>query len=523
MPGALPILLALALASPDGEAADEDDVIVIEESGAVEEAPDVIVVEPEEEATADPFGVRARVTTRFDTRLAVDTSFDRANEQIAELWLGGGFELDVDFAPSLSAYAAPRFDYVAALDREGDDRALLYFLTPEAWVRYSAGPLSLRVGAMTWSWGKSDLVSPNDNLNPVDYRQSAFGLSGNAKIPVVAVESVGAFGPITIRGVVAPFFTPSRFHLTSWDFAVLSGRPLLAVPPAAVDAAFSSAYVDAGGDQVLLTDRPSQRLDNATLGGRVTLTAADLDLSVTAVHGWDALPRIVLDEDLALVATRFAAANAAEEPPPFSDPEVLSAIARLQDKSEMGQTLFRGEVLRRTVLGVDASYVLDPFVLKFDVAYTLKRTVYDQDFAPHRLPWINAVVGAEYYLSDRLQVIVEAFAIIIRDVPDNKRLAYFEPNEPPPSTLPDGTHDVVTPGAVAAIVWTAFEGDLRFELGLLTTFTRGDFGIAPTVSWRLDDHHQVSVGGFALEGKADGIGGAYTNTDQVFLAYRFSY
>ncbi|MEQ9504310.1 MAG: hypothetical protein RIT81_46065 [Deltaproteobacteria bacterium] len=518
MDAALLSLLVLTATVATSSAA-EDEIIIIDD-----DSDDTIVIDAsEEQEPLALFDVRARVSTRFDSRLSIDTSFDRANEQVAELLVGGALEIDADFTTSLSAYAAPRFSYVAALDREGDDRAILYFLTPEAWVRYAEGGLSLRVGAMTWAWGSSDLVSPNDNLNPVDYRQGALTLAGGTKIPVVGAEAVVTTGPLTFRGVIAPFFTASRFHLTSWDFSVLSGRPLIGLPQETVDAAFSPAYVDAGGDQVLLTDRPSQRLDNATLGGRATLALDDLDVSFTAVHGWDSVPRLVLDDDLAFVASKFAEANAMDGAPPFSDPEVLSAVARLQDKSEMGQTLFRGEVLRRTVFGVDASWAVDPFVLKADVAYTLARTVYDQNFDPFRLPWLNAVVGLEYYWTDRLQIIVEAFAIVVRDVLNNKRLNFFEPRDPPPSTLPDGDRDVVLPGAVAAMFFSALDGELRFELGLLATFTRGDFGIAPAVTWRVDDHHQLTLGGFALEGTATSIGGAYTNTDQVYVAYRFSY
>lgn len=79
------------------------------------------------------------------------------------------------------------------------------------------------------------------------------------------------------------------------------------------------------------------------------------------------------------------------------------------------------------------------------------------------------------------------------------------------------------PGALAAIFFSALDGDLRFELGVLATFTRGDFGIAPAITWRVDDHHQLGIGGFALEGTASSLGGAYTNTDQVYVTYRFSY
>lgn len=517
------------MAVTSSTATTSEEIIVIEEDGGfedivvVEDGDDEIVVDPGTDDTPSPFDVRARASTALDLRFSLDTSFDRAGEQIADFALGGSLVLDVDFAPTLTGYAQPRFTYVAALEREGDDRSLLYFLTPEAWVRWASGPFSLRAGAMTWSWGSSDFVAPIDVLNPVDFRQGARSLASTQKIPVVGAEAVGTFGPLTVRGVVAPFFQASRFHLTSWDFSVLSGGPLAAIPPSSLEAALSEAYLDNNGDEILLIDRPSQRLDNATLAGRATFVTGDLDVSMSLVHGWDTVPRFVLDEDLAFVASEFAAAQAAGEPPPLGDADVLGALGRIREKADRGQTIYSGEIRRRTVVGADATYALDPFVLKLDIAYTRRRTLYDQNARPQSLPWVNAVAGVEYYWGDRLQIFVEAFVTIARQVPGNVRLAYFEAAAPPPSASPGDQRDVMLPGFVAVFVYNALEGDLRVEIGAVSTLGRGDFAISPSVTWRVDDHHRLTIGGFALEGRADGIGGAYTNTDQLFLAYRFAY
>src|SRR5207248_6586983 len=134
----------------------------------------------------------------------------------AEMRLGGRLEMDVAIAKELSAFVAPAFTFVTALDRDGNDREVVYLVTPEARVTYSFGPFDLRAGAIVFSWGSSDLVAPIDVLNPIDYRRNFVAAIDDAKIPVLAAELVTHVGPLTIRGVVEPFFTPSRVYLTGW-------------------------------------------------------------------------------------------------------------------------------------------------------------------------------------------------------------------------------------------------------------------------------------------------------------------
>src|SRR5687768_480311 len=106
-------------------------VIGTSSTATTSEAPIVIEEElaPPAPAENDFWDIRARAAIRFDSRVSIDTSFDRAEEQVGELWLGAKVELDVDLAESFKVYAAPSFQWVGALDREGDDRQFLYLVT----------------------------------------------------------------------------------------------------------------------------------------------------------------------------------------------------------------------------------------------------------------------------------------------------------------------------------------------------------------------------------------------------------
>lgn len=475
--------------------------------------------------TLDSWNIRARANIRFDARVAVDTSFDRRNEQVGELHLGARLELDVQLGAQLSVYTAPSFTYVSALDREGDDRYFLYLLPPEAHLTYSAGPVRLRLGTQIFSWGASDLVAPSDVLNPVDLRRNILGLTDAAKIPILAAELVGTFGPFTLRGVVAPFFTAPRFHLVAWDSAVLSSGAVLGGSSLSLDRLVSDSTIDRSGDELLVNQRPSVRIDNATLGARATATFGGLDLALTAVYGWDTLPQIDADPDLVTVAGAYGEIlEAGGEVPLFLEGAAGQAQGRLIQKIQGGQPVFEGTYRRRATFGMDLVYALDPLIIKFDLAYTLKRVFYTQDsFRSVRHPWVSAVLGVEYLYGDQLQIIVEVFTLAILDIASNYRISLFEPAAPPPSTTSDGRRTVALPGAICAIRYSILDGDLNFELGFLTTPTRGDFVILPSVQWKLDDLHQLTLGGVAIEGRQDGYGGVYSHTDQLYLAYRFTY
>lgn len=514
MLGLLVCLVGLPTSTTATATATDDLIIIIDEEsqgdGIIREEPSV----PE----VDPWDVRARASIELDARVGVDTSFDRRGEHVGELWLGARLELDVDLARGLSVFAAPTFDYVTAIDREGEDRQFLYLLTPEAYVAWADGPFVFRAGALIFSWGPSDIIGPNDVLNPVDYRRSILGISEDAKIPVLAAEGGATFGPFTLKAVVQPFFTASRFHIQKWDFSALQAGVFPLSDRFPVEQFFSEAQVDELGSQALGTERPSSRPDNATIAGRAALTFGTFDIAFNAVYGWDTLPSFIVDDDLVFLANTFAETNAAGEPFPFTDQEVLSAVERLRDAVDGGRKIIKGTYLRRTVLGFDAVAALDPIVLKVDVAYSLQHTVYTQALLPKAHPWLNAVLGLEYFDGSRLQVIAELFAFAVFDVPGDYRLLFFEETGAPPGE----NRTVFFPGIAGAVRYTILNGDLRFELGVSATL-RGDLLILPTVQYKVGDMHRFMIGGMAVEGREGSYGHSYTNTDQVYVAYRWSY
>ncbi len=513
--------------SPGGEGAlfgeDEDVEALAAEARAAELGDEASGTEAD---WTPPFEPRIRVSVTLDAKASVDTAFDRDGENVLELLLAAQLQIDADFDHGLSAYVAPRVRQVTAFTRSFDDRELLYLDTPEAYVTWGSGRSHLRVGTQIFAWGSSELAAPSDVLNPMDLRGGA--VSGadpsGAKIPVLAAEAVTGFGPVTLRGVLIPFFTPSRFFVTGWDDAVgvvgaASGfvipdlTPLIAAPT-----------LDRTADLLLITDRPNDRPDAATLGLRATAQLGDLDVSMSGVYGWETLPALTVDPNVALVAGKLGESLAQGLPIDPLDPDLLRAFESVNQAIEQGRPLLEGRYLRRALLGADASWAVDPFVIKLDLAYTFQRTLYTQDFRAVRRPWLNASLGAEYIHGETLQVMVELFALTAFDLRSNERLSLLEPRAPAPSELDiaGAERTVAMPGAAAIVRWSALEGDLTADLAVLSTLTRGDVFILPSINYQLGPHQKIGLSALIFEGRSDSYGGYYSHNDRVTVSYRWS-
>ena len=408
--------------------------------------------------------------------------------------------------------------WAGALSREGDDRWFLLARAPEAYLSWSRGPVQVRAGYLVFDWGTSEVIGPIDVLNPPDLRQGLTSLDADYKIPVPAVEAVFTAGWLTVRGVVEPVFTPGRFFVAGWDGSALQGGLLIGGDTLANPEVVNPAYIDRVGDQLLQTERPSDRPDHATLGLRATGSFDSVDVSASVVHGWNPFPSVTVDPNLALVADAVARARLAGQAPDFGDPALAGALGALQDAVEVDAPLFVGTYQRRTVVGADAAWAVDPFILKVDAAYSSAQVLYNRLGQARLSPAVTTVVGAEYYRGEGLQIWVEAFWMRFLELDGPGALAYLEPADA------DGAKgrgvDVFGAGAFAR--GQLLEGDLVLELGAVLT-SRRDVALMPRASYQVARGQRVTLGGLLVEGQVDSVGGAYTHLDQVYLAYRFSY
>ncbi len=457
----------------------------------------------------------ARANAALEFKTALDTSFDDPLEVVGETQLPLRANLTVDLAEDWTASASPRFLFVYGLTAAGDTRSQWYVPIPEAQLKFRRGRFTIRAGTLTFAWGSSDLIAPIDVLNPRDLRVNTFGIGDELKLPIPAVEVRAVFGALVLRAVVQPIFMSSRFHLVGWDTAALPANGSALSAALADPSATPATWIDQIGDLAATPQRPKDPAFTTAL--RATFSHDEIEASLSFIHGYESTPRIFANPDLQDVVARLAVANAAGAGIPTDDPSFLLALARLDMATRAGEEVFFGRYERRTVVGFDGSWVVDPVALKLDLAWSPQRTFYQRDLMSVRQSTLTAVVGAEYAYGEEWSAQVEFFNLIAFGLPAGPALAYFEDVD-----AVEADRTLHFPGIAAGVSYRPDAGDLSFELGGFVSLLRHDLGVAPRISWTLAEHHQVSGGALFVDGKADGIGGTYDGIDQVFASYRLS-
>ncbi len=504
---------AVAQVSTSTSSSEEEIVIVWEDEINTSSTSDTISVGEVPELS----DINARARFEVSATGGIDTSFEKPGEQILFFGVSGLVELDVELSRSLSIFAQPKFYHATTWNRSLDDRQMLYLNTPEAYVRYRDSFVSLKIGALVHKWGSSDLIAPSDVLNPQDLR---LGLINGNKIPTLGAQVEAQLGPLTLTAVVQPFFAASRYHLVGWDYAILQPNKFMGNPTRTLEAVYGPGTLDRIGDEMVATERPQDSLDNGTYALRGLVELGDLSLAMSFVHGWDSIPTMVVNEDLLTVAN--AVWQEVEQrrfrPVGISD-EVDAALVRLQDAVEAGRPLFNGRFQRRTLLGIDANYVLDPVILKLDVAYTFKRTFYTEGPLATRHPWLNAAFGFEYVRGQEFQLLVEGYFSAVLDVPERELLIFLE------STGSSREQGRIVPiyGISAVMRYMIIEEELGLEAAAIYNIGQGDVLLAPALFWRLDDQQQLRASLVLIEGSEDSYGDTFSHNDQVLVTYKYAY
>ena len=105
------------------------------------------------------------------------------------------------------------------LDRHAPARTLLR----EAYLQYSRGPMTVRLGRQLIVWGRADQVNPTDNLTPRDYTLLVPDV-GDERFGTLALQASRRFGDYTISGLWLPRFRPHVVPLAA-EFAVTEVLP----------------------------------------------------------------------------------------------------------------------------------------------------------------------------------------------------------------------------------------------------------------------------------------------------------
>ncbi len=239
--------------------------------------------------------------------------------------------------------ASAESDYLGfGPDPSSDEHALELF---EAYVHHAAPGWELRTGRQIVRWGKTDQISPVDNLNPQDMREFFIPDLEERKIPDwmarlrVFPGDLGPAGAIALEAVFISFPARNEFDWTGNTWALLGVE-------------------DQGLD--IDEDEPGKGLDHAGYGLRAAATVSGWDLAVSWLQTDEKTPRLRLD--------------------PFNP---------------RGPTL-QADYGRQNIFGFEFETTLGGFGFRGEAAYSDRQSLNTEDFDPASSPVSYWVLGLDY-------------------------------------------------------------------------------------------------------------------------------
>lgn len=331
---------------------------------------------------------------------------------------------------------------------------------------------TLRIGQRTLRWGSTDIFSPNDIVNPVDYREGFRPELDVPLVPIPLAQVQMAWEHAAVEFTYAPFFSPHRLSVYGGPWSLLDPQPQFHTLVGALKHEVSSAAEEDVQSLLVAGDPPDESILNGSLGTRVTLRGPRFDVNASASYAWDRNPVVTVDASkrgLSMISTRYE---------------------------------------RQVVLGLDGRMVLGNLVAKFDVTYQPERTTYTQSMMSARPRVMCAAGGFEYLRGSSSQVLVEMVGLRTLDsAPAGDSYVFF--------------HD--TSLQLAAYARHSFVDDQwRLEIMGRYSLSEHDWYLAPSLSYQVRSGHMMSLGALAIGGPAGTVGGLFDANDQVLVRYVLS-
>ena len=374
----------------------------------------------------------------------------------------------------------------------------------EAWLSHRRGPLRLDVGQLIVRWGVMDLQSPNDVLNPMDFRDGP-PRAGATDVPVRPIPMLRAShvsDDLSLELVWQPFFVPHWGSATDSDWAATRLDPSLAGALSLTDLLVAPSASEALQPLLLTPDPPEAWPSNGSVAARVGTSGEGLDLHAQVSWAWDRTPTLRVDPELTalLVAAR-------ED----DLPTLLRLYPRVAPRLADGGRAVEARHERTLTAGVDAAMAVDAYVVKAEVAATPGRTLYDAALQPVRAPALSWAVGVDWLDDEALSATLELSGL---------------------TPLRDGEYLIFGRGwaqAAGVAQWRPpqVEG-VEVTLALQHALTARAWAASPTVAWSPPRasadalRHTLAAGLLLLDGEAGTLMGAFGHNDAAHLRYTLS-
>lgn len=350
----------------------------------------------------------------------------------------------------------------------------------EAAVLWATDRYDLKLGKQIVRWGKTDQVSPVDNLNPQDLRQLNLRELEDRKIPIWMARGRLFYDRLTIEGVYVPWFEPVRMDYFDSDWAFyrqiredVKDGPL---PPPLQSYLLSRSVHE---------DEPAKTFRNSELGGRVTTTLSGWDVGLSYLYGWENAPYF----------SSFPIKNL-DVGGGFSSENLLAGLSG----ALLTDTPIQVEYLRQSVVGAEFETTVDQIGLRGEAAYFNRVSFLSRDLTSVHRPVFHYVLGMDYSSPSDWYANLQ-WSHQIMDGSD-ARILYVDRN------------DVALLAELSQMLWRG-----QLTVGIKGTYNlgHGSFYLQPEIKLKKFENVELTLGANIFEGNNDSVWGLFDQNDQIFF------
>lgn len=373
------------------------------------------------------------------------------------------------------------------------------------------GPhIDVRFGKQFVSWGKADLLSPNDVVNARDLRRGFLDRPAELRLPTLALTVRAYDGPFSFTPIWVPVAAANRFELLEGDYALLGPNAATAVERRV--GALVSALADdparslAMGPILDIGAPPDHGLEDGEIGASSSLRFEKLDLAVYFLWGHERNPRIQVAQQLTELL-----ANADLDAMTVAD--IAGAIDALASQNPPVPAV-TVDYPRRLHFGGAIATRIEPIGIKLDVGYSPEaNTVVVPPgqgpllSEPLELPQLGATISLDYDRGSTLNFVLELSHLRVIDVPVGREVYQM-----------DGDQLYLVGSRFS---WSPRNSPVSFRfLGFLDV-TSPSYAVMPAIALSGHDNLSVEIAGTIFGGPEGSYGGVSDHNDEVLLTVQY--
>ncbi len=352
----------------------------------------------------------------------------------------------------------------------------------EGYLLYAHKNLSMTIGKQIVRWGKTDQLSPVDNLNPQDLRLFMLPELEERKIPLWMLRLQGFADNWSWEALYIPWFENSDIDYFNSDWSIF--RHLTEdIKTSNLDPSFK-AYADR--TIIIDRDKPANNLGNGEFGGRLSATFGQIDFSLSYLYGWENQPTIKnFPIGTLQVDGSFSQDNLEELP---SQPGLIFRDERIAVTYK-----------RQQVAGLEFETTLGPFGLRGEAAHFDRMSFLSSDLTSIRKPVFHTVLGLDYSSANDWYFNTQFSYMKILNY--SNRILYFEDD------------NLALMGEISKLI---FNHNLELRLRYNYTISDKSYYLEPTMTLKYFTNLEIELGANILGGNSDTLFGSFEETDQIF-------